>query len=369
MRAYRTSSWFVIAVLFSFATAASAKADGVYTYSGNRFTSGDGSFDQTDYLIDGVMGRFTTATVISSNQTNITIDPLTYFFTAGPDTIETEDVPTIADFVVSTGPTGSITAWNVLLVLSNLSESYLIASCNNAPTIFTSGSNGTCAAIEPTMDGGYDYTAPACGDSCITGNGVNQDNPGIFSTSADLSLSGGLASAPQGICNPGPPLECPLVGEIDSTIAGSGSEDFYSFFWAGGSFSATASITGSPNSGASYLFSEGVAGTCSSDGTATLSGSDSFAGTIEIANLAAGRYCIGLDADNSNDPAFSLIFNTPVTGQTTTPEPSGFVLLSIGLGMVTVIRLAGRLRINRRRGTIDVVNPLNRTTARRTLDA
>ena len=103
----------------------------------------------------------------------------------------------------------------------------------------------------------------------------------------------------------------------------------------GGAFSATASVTGA-NVGASYLFSEGVAGTCSSGGTATLNGSDSFSSTIAIANLAAGQYCIGVDANNANDPAFALTFNTPVSG---VPEPSAFALLAVGFGMISVLRL------------------------------
>jgi len=42
-------------------------------------------------------------------------------------------------------------------------------------------------------------------------------------------------------------------------------------------------------------------------------------------------------------PVFTLNFNTPVTG-TGTPEPSGFLLLSIGLGMISVLRLTKRSR-------------------------
>jgi hypothetical protein len=131
---------------------------------------------------------------------------------------------------------------------------------------------------------------------------------------------------------------------VTGTIGGIGSEDYYSFVWAGGAFNATASITGA-NAGASYLFSEGVVGTCSSGGTATLNGGDSFASTIAIASLAPGTYCIGIDANNSNDPAFSLTFNTPVQGKgAPTPEPSGFALLLIGLGMISVLQVTKRSR-------------------------
>jgi hypothetical protein len=85
------------------------------------------------------------------------------------------------------------------------------------------------------------------------------------------------------------------------------------------------------------LFSEGASiGGCNS-ANATLNSGDSFTSTIAVANLALGSYCIGIDANNSNDPAFALTFNTPVYGAA--PEPSTFVLLSVGLGIVSVLRL------------------------------
>ncbi|MGH9557967.1 MAG: PEP-CTERM sorting domain-containing protein, partial [Bryobacteraceae bacterium] len=55
-----------------------------------------------------------------------------------------------------------------------------------------------------------------------------------------------------------------------------------------------------------------------------------------ISNLPAGQYCIGMDANNKNDPAFTLVFNTPVSG---VPEPSCFVLLATGLGTFGALRL------------------------------
>jgi hypothetical protein len=132
-----------------------------------------------------------------------------------------------------------------------------------------------------------------------------------------------------------------LVGQVTGAIGGFGSQDYYSFYWSGGDFSATASIAGAP-SAASYLLSEGI--DCNSGGTAMLNSSDSFTSTIGIANLAAGQYCIGLNANSVNDPAFALTFNTPVIGPAPAPEPSGFVLLSIGVGMIGALRLKKRSR-------------------------
>jgi hypothetical protein len=94
------------------------------------------------------------------------------------------------------------------------------------------------------------------------------------------------------------------------------------------------------------LFSEGVAGTCSGGGSQSLNSGNSFTSTIAIASLAAATYCIGIEANNSNDPAFSLTFNTLVDG--TTPEPSTFVLLSVGLGVVSVFRLTRARQVGRK---------------------
>jgi len=166
---------------------------------------------------------------------------------------------------------------------------------------------------------------------------VSNDMFTAVSASTLIDFQGGPSSMPV-------PLPSGLqVAEVTGTIGGFGSQDYYSFLWDGGAFDAAASITGAPNAEASYLFSEGVAGSCSSGGTATLDSSDSFAGTIGIADLAPGQYCIGIDATSLNDPGFTLNFNTPVTG-TGTPEPSGFLLLSIGLGMISVLRLTKRSR-------------------------
>jgi hypothetical protein len=146
------------------------------------------------------------------------------------------------------------------------------------------------------------------------------------------NLPGGPSSTPVVL------LGGTLVGGLTGTIAGSGSQEYYTFHWAGGAFSATASITGSTNSGASYLFSDGVAGTCSSLASATLNGGDSFSATISTPNLAPGAYCIGMDANNSNDPTFAITFNTPVEG---VPEPATIGMTLLGL---TAYCLAPRRR-------------------------
>jgi hypothetical protein len=163
------------------------------------------------------------------------------------------------------------------------------------------------------------YNSPAGGADAI----------GSLTIADELNLQGGPGTSPI-------LLDVPLVAVVTGTIGGQSSEDYYSFIWAGGAFSATGSITGPTNPGASYSFSEGIVGSCSSGGSATLDGSDTFTGTISITNLPAGQYCIGIDANNVNDPTFAINFNTPVQG---TPEPSTFVLICAGLGIAGMKRL------------------------------
>ena len=194
--------------------------------------------------------------------------------------------------------------------------------------------------------GVYDnaYGTAADGVGSFVGNvwTVYDPSPGYYAPAFTVSgtpvttlsgFQGGTGSAPVLIT-------APLVGEITGTIGGFGSEEYYGFYWAGGAFSATGSVTGA-GSNASYLFSEGTVGSCSSSGTATLNSGDGFTGTIGIANLPAGEYCIGLDANNANDPNFTLTFNTPVQG-TVTPEPSGLGLLLGGLGTIGALGLMRR---------------------------
>jgi hypothetical protein len=171
----------------------------------------------------------------------------------------------------------------------------------------------------------------ACADIACSANSNMSSQSNEPSTSNDTTNQQSYSSpyfAATGVNSQGSWTVASIVG----TIGGYTTFDDYNFLWAGGAFSATAAVTGA-NTGASYLFSEGALGTCSGGGSATLNGGDSFAGTIAIANLAAGQYCIGLDANNLNDPTVTLTFNTPVEGvgqATLTPEPSTFALLSLG---------------------------------------
>lgn len=174
-----------------------------------------------------------------------------------------------------------------------------------------------------------------------------EDTGELFSGFAPLvagdilnNLQGGPSSAPTSLNSPG------LVAEITGSLTAEATQDYYDFQWLSGAFSVTASVPDA-TSGASYGFSVGAAGTCGSEeGSATLDSADSFTGTIAVANLAAGQYCIGIDTTSTMDPAFALIFNTPVSSSSSAPsgvpEPSGFVSLSIGLLVISCRLLARR---------------------------
>jgi hypothetical protein len=170
----------------------------------------------------------------------------------------------------------------------------------------------------------------ACG---VTGDYVVTGSTTLISASY-TDLTGGLISAPVYL-----PIGPPIAG-VTGTISG-GEQEFYLLDWAGGAFNVTASITGA-NIGGSYTFSEGAAtiSGCAVDSSATLNSGDSFSSTISIADLPAGKYCVGLDANSPNDPAFTLAFNTLVQGGT--PEPSSFLLLLAGLGMTGLLRIGKR---------------------------
>jgi hypothetical protein len=168
-------------------------------------------------------------------------------------------------------------------------------------------------------------------------------DPNGNSCSEDVLAQGGLGSTTIEAATtvPGGPSSAPVilatsVGEITGTIGGSGSEDYYSFFWTGGQFSATATIIGA-NPGASYAFSFNPVFAGCANGPIPLNSGDNFSYTyVSSPLLSAGQYCIGIDANSASDPTFILNFSTPVGG---VPEPSSFVLLSISLAVISIFRL------------------------------
>jgi hypothetical protein len=286
-----------------------------YNYTGNDFTYAVAPYTTGD----SIAGSFTIASPLAPDLVNQPITPSSYSFSDG--LLSYTSTGSYLAFDISTAASGTITGWLILVCEEDVTD------CGHQPGIhFLVTEDVVPTVFDGVQVQGEGYEAT-----------VNSD-PGTWTATLN-GFQGGTSSAPVLLISGTP------VAEVTGTIGGIGSQEYYSFLWGGGAFSATASITGA-NTGASYLFSEGVAGTCSSGGPQTLNGGDSFSSTIAIANLPAGQYCIGIDANNSNDPPFALTFNTPVEG-VPTPEPSTFVLFAVGLGMVvSALRLARRSRKN-----------------------
>ncbi len=170
---------------------------------------------------------------------------------------------------------------------------------------------------------------------------LQSGNSGLILSSFEGGTASDPASLPAGS----------LVGSVNGTIGGDGLTDYYSFLWAGGAFNVTASITGTTNDGSSYIFSYGLSGSggCSSLGSATLNSGDSFTGMVgNNSSLAAGQYCIGIDANSVNDPGFTITFDTPVESTVPeTPEPSTIALLFAGTGLFVCTGIMSMLRRRR----------------------
>jgi len=287
-----------------------------YNYTGNDFTYAVAPYTTSD----SVTGSFTMASPLPPGlvgQPNQSVNPSSYNFSDGILSYTSTNGSDLF-FDISTDTRGAISGW-------------LIQVCEGAVACGHPGSNSLLTEdVVPTVFDGVQ----------VQGEGYetrSDSNPGTWTATLN-GFQGGTSSAPTVIVGAS-------IGEITGTIGGNGSQDYYSFFWGGGQFSATATITGA-NPGASYAFSFNPSFSGCANGPITLNSSDNFSYTyVSSPLLSAGQYCIGIDANSANDPAFALTFNTPVEG-VTTPEPSTFLPLSVGLGMVSVLRLARRSRKN-----------------------
>lgn len=157
-----------------------------------------------------------------------------------------------------------------------------------------------------------------------------------FDQVTHLTFTTGNAAPVQVVSVPGGSVSHPVqlsgtgIAEIDGSIEGDGSAEFYGFSWAGGAFTVDASVTGA-NANASYDFI--LYGPNGEVADVVLDAADSFMAPIDEAAMAAGDYAIGLVANSANDPEFSIVFDTPVSGgggARVVPEPSTWAMLLIG---------------------------------------
>ena len=323
-------------LLFVLASASLAHASSItYNYTGNPFTSVNGVYTTSD----SVSGSFTLSSPLGVNLSfgdnpggcgncagNVSSLVTGYSFSDGVNTWDPTNTATsglyTGEFYIGTNAVGNITSWSV--VLRGISGPFQfdpdyaeIATCGFP------GCSEDQAQFLPTAN---------------TSASASVMNPGTWSETLN-GFQGGSSFAPALL------VYGPGVEGVNGVISGLGAQDYYQFQWAGGAFSATASIA-DQSLADTFLFSLGVSGTCSTV-SQTLNSGDSFSGTISLANLAPGLYCIGLTSTTENDPGFTLTFNTLVQGQAQSeglylPEPTSLALLSIGLGMIGVLRFARR---------------------------
>ena len=121
--------------------------------------------------------------------------------------------------------------------------------------------------------------------------------------------------------------------------------DYYSFYWAGGAFSANTTFSNIQSSGDSFQFSLGLIGTCNALAIAALDSTNNYTGSISQGNLSAGNYCIGINQTAGSDPNYAMTFDTPLS---TSPEPSTFVVVAIGFALLWAVRRKRQSRTGER---------------------
>jgi hypothetical protein len=113
----RTLGLLSVAALMVLVAAPSARADTVYTYTGDNFTA----FDQPGLLPPGVValsGSMTLATSLGSNFIG-NATPTAFSFTDGATTLTQLNAPLANDlFYFTTDSSGAITSWDVQLCTS-----------------------------------------------------------------------------------------------------------------------------------------------------------------------------------------------------------------------------------------------------------
>src|SRR5271165_368740 len=206
-----------------------------YNYSGNNFTTATSPYTTSD----SITGSFTVSSPLPAGLSfgsnpgacgncagNISTAVLGYSFFDGVNTWNPTNTATsgayAAEFYVGTDSQGNFTTWDVVLRGISGPFQFIPDTAELATCAF-----GTC---------GEDQTQFLPTASTFADATVNL-MPGTW-TSTLNNFQGGTTFAPVLLFS-GPP-----VAGVTGTIGGVGSEDYYSFLWGGGAFSATASITG-----------------------------------------------------------------------------------------------------------------------------
>lgn len=207
---------------------------------------------------------------------------------------------------------------------------YVSPYLTSSSTSFVLGANtlqsGTDYAYFVNFDSWMCTGGPLCG-----GHEIGNYTLGTFSTAPGpavpqtlVNFQGGTQDAPVEL-----PRVIDQIGAVSGTIGGAPDVDFYKFVWGGGSFAATATLTGAdPSAEFTFKLIDFASGTVL--GRLTLDQEhNNFNGTLSEV-LAPGVYVIGLISGASADPAFTISFDTSGMSAAV-PEPASWVFLLCGL--------------------------------------
>jgi len=115
-------SGFLTVAILALSTSISARADVIYHYTGQNFTSASGGFTTDDSL----NGQFSLSSALASNLNEADLTPISLSFSAGPATINDSNLG-FNIFVVSTDATGAITAW-LIAVQNDANDTSLVTA-------------------------------------------------------------------------------------------------------------------------------------------------------------------------------------------------------------------------------------------------
>lgn len=125
----------VAALIFAFEP--QARANVIYTYTGNTFTKAYGAYNTTS---DRVTGYFVLGAPLAANFSLQSITPLAFSFSDGVQTITNTNITTTPSFTVSTSPSGSLLNWEIAMGDTTTPS---IDTCNSTlyctPAVFDAG--------------------------------------------------------------------------------------------------------------------------------------------------------------------------------------------------------------------------------------